>query len=87
MIRPEWEEPLATTLEATGDATAATDAAARLERAFVLMVQGRADLAAAAGRVRPSTAEWFATARNWALFANEGGAYDDGLDHLNRARH
>ena len=43
------------------------------------------DLAAAAGRVRPSTAEWFATARNWALFANEGGAYDEVLAHLNRA--
>ncbi len=30
------------------------------------------DLAAAVRRVQPSTGEWFATARNWALFANRG---------------
>ena len=29
------------------------------------------------GRSRPSTGAWFATARNVALFANEGGSYDD----------
>jgi AAA+ superfamily predicted ATPase len=44
-----------------------------------------ADLVAAAGRVRPSTREWFATARNFALFANHAGAYDDVLHHLDRA--
>jgi len=35
------------------------------------------DLLAAAKKVKPSTAEWFATAKNHVLFANEGGAYDD----------
>lgn len=35
------------------------------------------DLVTAAKRVKPSTAEWFATAKNHVLFANEGGAYDD----------
>ncbi len=35
------------------------------------------DLLAAAKRVKPSTAEWFATAKNHVLFANEGGLYDD----------
>jgi AAA+ superfamily predicted ATPase len=35
------------------------------------------DLAAAASAVRPSTKEWFATARNYALYANQGGVYDD----------
>lgn len=35
------------------------------------------DLVTAAKSVRPSTAEWFATAKNHVLFANEGGAYDD----------
>jgi transitional endoplasmic reticulum ATPase len=35
------------------------------------------DLLAATKLVRPSTAEWFATAKNHVLFANEGGAYDD----------
>jgi ATP-dependent 26S proteasome regulatory subunit len=27
--------------------------------------------------LRPSTAEWFATAKNYALYSNEGGTYDD----------
>lgn len=40
------------------------------------------DLLAAAGRVRPSVDEWTATARNYALFANHGGAYDDVLAYL-----
>jgi transitional endoplasmic reticulum ATPase len=35
------------------------------------------DLVAAAKRVRPSTREWFATARNYVLYSNEGRLYDD----------
>jgi AAA+ superfamily predicted ATPase len=35
------------------------------------------DLLAAAAGVRPTTKEWFATARNYALYANQGGLYDD----------
>ena len=35
------------------------------------------DLLRAAKKVRPSTAEWFATAKNHVLFANQAGAYDD----------
>ncbi|MDP7254267.1 MAG: AAA family ATPase [Planctomycetota bacterium] len=33
--------------------------------------------------VRPTTKEWFATARNYALYSNQGGLYDDILDYLN----
>lgn len=40
------------------------------------------DLLNAATGVRPSTREWFATARNYALYANQGGAYDDVLQYL-----
>ena len=40
------------------------------------------DLTAAASRVRPSTKEWFATARNYALYSNQGGIYDDILKYL-----
>jgi transitional endoplasmic reticulum ATPase len=40
------------------------------------------DLLHAAGQVRPSTKEWFATARNYALYSNQGGIYDDILNHL-----
>jgi AAA+ superfamily predicted ATPase len=35
------------------------------------------DLTAAAGQQKPSTREWFADARNYALYANDGGQYDD----------
>ncbi len=41
-----------------------------------------ADLLGSAKSVRPSTREWFATARNHALYANEGGLYDEILDYL-----
>ena len=40
------------------------------------------DLLAASGQMRPSTKEWFATARNYALYSNQGGIYDDILKHL-----
>jgi AAA+ superfamily predicted ATPase len=40
------------------------------------------DLAAAAGTLRPTTKEWFATARNYALYSNQGGIYDDILQFL-----
>ena len=40
------------------------------------------DLLGAAGSVRPSTREWFATARNYALYSNQGGIYDDILKYL-----
>jgi transitional endoplasmic reticulum ATPase len=35
------------------------------------------DLLRALREVRPSTREWFSTARNYVLYANEGGLYDD----------
>jgi transitional endoplasmic reticulum ATPase len=40
------------------------------------------DLVTAAGQVKPSTKEWFNTARNYALYANQGGAYDEILKYL-----
>jgi SpoVK/Ycf46/Vps4 family AAA+-type ATPase len=42
------------------------------------------DLTSAVKAVKPSTREWFATARNYALHANEGGIYDDVLHYLER---
>ncbi len=41
-----------------------------------------ADLLAVIKTVRPTTQEWFETARNYALYANQGGAYDDVLAYL-----
>ena len=40
------------------------------------------DLIAAAGVQKPTTREWFATARNYALYSNQGGIYDDILKYL-----
>lgn len=40
------------------------------------------DLAAAAKSLRPTTKEWFSTARNYALYSNQGGTYDDILKYL-----
>jgi AAA+ superfamily predicted ATPase len=43
-------------------------------------------LSRAAKDVRPSTRAWFELARNHALYANEGGAYDDLVEHLRAMR-
>jgi SpoVK/Ycf46/Vps4 family AAA+-type ATPase len=40
------------------------------------------DLLAAAAAIKPSTKDWFASARNYALYSNQGGAYDDILKYL-----
>ena len=40
------------------------------------------DLATAAGTLKATTKEWFATARNYALYSNQGGIYDDILQYL-----
>ena len=40
------------------------------------------DLLAAAAQLKPTTKEWFATAKNHALYANQGGIYDDILKYL-----
>lgn len=41
------------------------------------------DLLKAVKRVKPSTREWFTTARNYALYANQSGFYDEILHYLN----
>ncbi|MEU5945425.1 ATP-binding protein [Micromonospora sp. NPDC047465] len=51
----------------------------------VRMIEQR-DLERAAKEVRPSTKPWMATARNVAMFANEGGVYDDLVAYLKRRR-
>lgn len=40
------------------------------------------DLVKAAKQVKPSTKEWFTSARNYALYSNESGIYDDILEYL-----
>lgn len=43
---------------------------------------GTKDLLAAAKTLKPTTREWFSTARNYALYSNQGGIYDDVLKYL-----
>lgn len=45
-----------------------------------------ADFDRARREVHPSTRPWFEVARNYALFSNEGGAYDDLLAYMRRHR-
>lgn len=40
------------------------------------------DLSKASKKHKPSTKEWFSTAKNFALYANESGLYDDILHYL-----
>ncbi len=40
------------------------------------------DLMTALRQVKPSTKEWFNTARNYALYANDSGLYDEILEYL-----
>ncbi len=46
---------------------------------------GMNDFKKALKEIKPSTRPWFEIARNYAMFANDGGVYDDLLDYL-RAR-
>ena len=41
------------------------------------------DLKKAIKKHKPSTQEWFMTAKNFAMFANDAGLYDDVLKYLN----
>jgi len=45
-----------------------------------------ADLLTALREARPTTREWFETARNYAIYSNEGGLYDDVLTYLKLPR-
>ena len=47
---------------------------------------GMDDLTAAVAEVRPSLSAWFDTARNVALFANDGGLYDDLVAYMRKRR-
>jgi transitional endoplasmic reticulum ATPase len=44
------------------------------------------DLEAALARIKPSTTEWFATAKNFATYANDGGQFDEVLDFIKKHR-
>ncbi|MEU4568422.1 ATP-binding protein [Micromonospora sp. NPDC023956] len=66
--------------------TAAEFAMADSVRRGEVRMIGQGDLDRALKEVRPSTRPWLATARNVAMFANEGGVYDDLVAYLKRRR-
>jgi len=41
------------------------------------------DITKAFGKMKPSTSEWFSSAKNYALYSNDSGLYDDILKYLN----
>ena len=55
-------------------------------RSGTVRMIGMTDLLSAAKSVPPSSEPWFAAARNVAMFANEGGTYDDLLAYLKKRR-
>ncbi|MEV8533171.1 ATP-binding protein [Streptomyces sp. NPDC051211] len=55
-------------------------------RTGLIRMIGTKDLLDAAKSVVPSTEPWFAAARNVAMFANEGGMYDDLVTYLKKRR-
>ncbi|HEY7955029.1 MAG TPA: AAA family ATPase [Polyangia bacterium] len=70
-------------VEAATEAALAESLRAGPEHARVRALQ-TADLLAATKRVRPSTLEWFSSARNFATYANESGQYDEVIDYLRK---
>ncbi len=44
------------------------------------------DLLTAAKKQKPTTREWFATAKNYALYSNESGQYNEILDYINKKK-
>lgn len=70
------------------DIKAAIDIAieAKLEKAFVDGIPKpltSRDISKAIKKMKSSTKEWFGSAKNYALYSNDGGLYDEILDYLN----
>jgi AAA+ superfamily predicted ATPase len=55
-------------------------------RSGTIRMIGPADLDRAISEIRPSVGAWFESARNVALFANEGGAYDELAAYLKKRK-
>ncbi|MDP7396336.1 MAG: hypothetical protein QF541_05680, partial [Lentisphaeria bacterium] len=48
----------------------------------VIDPEGRPQVLKASGKLKPTTRDWLASARNYALYSNESGLYDDVLSYL-----
>jgi SpoVK/Ycf46/Vps4 family AAA+-type ATPase len=57
----------------------------KLEKAFIDGIpkpMNTKDISNAIKKMKPSTKEWFGSAKNYALYSNDGGLYDDILKYL-----
>jgi transitional endoplasmic reticulum ATPase len=52
-----------------------------MKRGEMIPVSGK-KLLKTSRKVKPSTRKWFESAKNYALYANQSGFYDDVLDYL-----
>jgi hypothetical protein len=52
-----------------------------MKKGKIIPVSGK-DLVKSAKQVKPSTRKWFESAKNYALYANQSGFYDDVLNYL-----
>ena len=52
-----------------------------MRKGAVVPITGKM-LTQSAKEVRPSTRKWFESAKNYALYSNQGGMYDEILVHL-----
>ncbi|MEU9699851.1 AAA family ATPase [Streptomyces sp. NPDC047981] len=66
--------------------TAAESALLDSARTGTVRMINMKDLLGAAKQLKPSSEAWFASARNVAMFANDGGMYDDLVAHLKKKR-
>ncbi|MFI8521612.1 tetratricopeptide repeat protein [Streptomyces sp. NPDC085481] len=66
--------------------TAAEYALLDSARTGTVRMIGTKDLLNAAKQIKPSSESWFASARNVAMFANDGGTYDDLVAYLKKKR-
>ncbi|MFE5937753.1 tetratricopeptide repeat protein [Streptomyces sp. NPDC056470] len=66
--------------------TAAESALLDSARTGTVRMINMKDLLGAAKQLKPSSESWFASARNVAMFANDGGMYDDLVTYLKKKR-
>ncbi|MFF9910455.1 AAA family ATPase [Streptomyces sp. NPDC013457] len=66
--------------------TAAESALLDSARTGTVRMINMKDLLGAAKQLKPSSESWFAAARNVAMFANDGGMYDDLVTYLKKKR-
>ncbi len=88
----DYKKVASATPEFSGaDLKALIDAAAeaKLEEALAkgdMIPMTTKDLLAAAKTLSPTTREWFSTAKNYALYSNESGQYNEILDYMNQKK-